>query len=126
MSKRWLWSICLCAFAPAVAALQCPDQAAIESALTTYITKDYWKPSERETWKITDVSGFQFGPIKTGRIIQKQVEWGQAAQDVCPVRVEYSFQVTHADGRIERTTMGGDKTHLFYLDAFDEWTFKTE
>ncbi len=38
--------------------------------------------SERETWKITDVSDFQFSPIKTGRIIQKQVEWGRAAEDV--------------------------------------------
>ena len=46
--------------------------------------------------------------------------------DVCPVRAEYSFAVTHADGRVERTEMGAGKTHLFYLDGFDEWTFKIE
>ncbi|MBK8068541.1 MAG: hypothetical protein IPK27_13220 [Rhodanobacteraceae bacterium] len=117
---------CLCLAAPAAMALECPDQAAVEAALTRYITKDYWSTSERETWKITDVSGFQFSPIKAGRIIQKQVEWGRSAEDVCPVRAEYSFAVTHADGRVERTEMGEGKTHLFYLDGFDEWTFKIE
>lgn len=124
--RSTLFACLLCAAAPAAVALECPDQAAVEAALTRYITQDYWSTSERETWKITDVSGFQFGAIMTGRIIQKQVEWGRAAEDVCPVRAEYSFAVTHADGRVERTEMGAGKTHLFYLDGFDEWTFKIE
>lgn len=123
---RHACTVLLFAVAPAAAALECPDQAAVEAALTRYITKDYWNQTERDTWKITDVSGFQFGPMKAGRIIQKQVEWGRSAEAVCPVRIEYSFQVTHADGRVERTPMGVDKTHLFYLDGFDEWTFRIE
>ncbi|MFO1495509.1 MAG: hypothetical protein U1F26_12730 [Lysobacterales bacterium] len=126
MYMRWVCAMGWMTFAPVAAALDCPDQAAVEAAVTRYISQDYWTTSERETWKITDVSGFEFSAIKTGRITQKQVEWGKAAEDVCPVKVEYSFQVTHADGRVERTTMGGDKVHLFYLDAFDEWTFKTD
>jgi hypothetical protein len=106
------------------AAIGCPSQDEVNAALETYITTEFWNPTERDTWKITDVSGFEFGAIKTGRIIQKQVEYGRSAEDVCPVRVEYSFVVTHADGRAETTTKGKGETHLFYLNAFDEWVFK--
>lgn len=109
-----------------VGAMDCPDEAAVQAALQKYITTEFWSPGERETWKITDVSGFQFGALKTGHIIQKQVEYGKSAQDVCPVRVEYSFKVTHADGRVETTNKGVGETFLFYLDGFDEWTFKVD
>jgi|CXWL01.1.fsa_nt_gi hypothetical protein len=104
----------------------CPSEAEVQKALQTYITEDFWSPGERETWKITDVSGFEFGAMKTGKIIQKQVEYGKNAQDVCPIRVEYSFKATHADGRVDTTEKGKGETQLFYRDAFDEWTFKTQ
>ena len=105
-------------------AMSCPGQEEVQAALEKYINSEFWSPSQRDTWKITDVSDFQFGPIKAGRIIQKQVEYGRSAEDVCPIRIEYSFQVTHADGRVERTAKGSGETHLFYLNGFDEWTFK--
>lgn len=109
--------------APALA-LECPSEAEVQAALQKYIETDFWSPSERETWKITDVSGFEFGPMKAGRIIQKQVEYGTGAQDVCPVRMEYSFKATKADGSVETTRKGVGETFFFYLDGFDEWTFK--
>ena len=55
---------------------------------------------------------------------EKQMEYGKAAQQVCPIRIEYSFKVTHEDGRVENTSKGAGETHFFYLNAFDEWTFK--
>lgn len=125
--RTYVWGIvALFAFSPYASALDCPDEAAVHTALQNYINNDYWTPSERDTWKITDVSGFEFGAMKVGHIIQKQVEYGRSAEDVCPIRIEYSFKVTHADGRVETTTMGAGKTHLFYLDGFDEWTFKVD
>jgi len=102
----------------------CPSEAEVVKALKNYIETEFWSPSQRDTWKITDVSGFEFGPMKTGNIIQKQVEYGKTAQDVCPVRIEYWFKATHADGRVDTTTKGKGETFLFYQDAFDEWTFK--
>ena len=105
-------------------ALDCPSEGEVQAALQKYIETEFWSPSERDTWKITDVSGFEFGPMKTGRIIQKQMEYGVAAQDVCPVRMEYSFKATHADGRVDTTPKGVGETFFFYQNGFDEWTFK--
>ena len=102
----------------------CPSEADVIKALKNYIETEFWSPSERDTWKITDVSGFEFGPMKAGNIIKKQVQYGQNAQNVCPIRIEYSFKATHADGRVDTTTKGKGETFLFYQDAFDEWTFK--
>jgi len=116
------------AFAAAeiAAAADCPSAAEAQAALTKYINTDYWSPSKRDTWKIKSVSNFSFGAIKTGNIVKKQVEWGRQAQDVCPIRIEYSFAVEHNDGRREVTQMGVNKTHLFYRDPFNEWSFKVE
>jgi len=127
MHKGHLLTIAaLIVLAPQAQALDCPDEAAVHARLEKYITTEFWSPGERDTWKITDVSGFEFGAMKTGHVIQKQVEYGRSAQDVCPVRVEYSFKVSHADGRVETTTKGTGETFLFYLDGFDEWTFKVD
>lgn len=125
MCTRSLLGFSLLLALPVLApAADCPSEAEVQKALQTYITEDFWSPGERETWKITDVSGFEFGPMKTGKITQKQVEYGKNAQDVCPIRVEYSFKATHADGRVDTTEKGKGETFWFYLDAFDEWTFK--
>lgn len=105
-------------------AATCPDQGQVQAALQDYIENTFWSASQRETWKITDVSGFTFGAMKAGRIIDKQVEYGRPAEPVCPVRIEYSFKVSHADGRVETTSKGKNETHLFYLNGFDEWVFK--
>lgn len=117
---------CLLLCAGPAAALECPSSEEVNTALKQYVEVVFWSPSERDTWKITDVSGFDFGPMKTGKILQKQVEYGRSAQDVCPVRVEYSFNVTHADGRVETTSKGKGEALLFYRDAFDDWTFKVD
>lgn len=107
-------------------AADCPGEAEVHAALTRYINTDYWSPSKRDTWKIKSVSNFSFGPMKVGNTVKKQVEWGKAAQEVCPVRLEYSFAVEHNDGRKEVTQMGVNKTHLFYRDPFNDWIFKTD
>jgi hypothetical protein len=114
------------ALASCAGATNCPSEAEVRTALQHYVETDLWSPAERDIWKITDVSGFEFAPMKTGRIIQKQVEYGRSAEDVCPVRIEYSFKATHADGRVETTAKGKDQTHLFYRNGFDEWVFKVE
>ncbi|HEY0303230.1 MAG TPA: hypothetical protein VGC36_17925 [Rhizomicrobium sp.] len=108
------------------AAAGCPTEDEIRAALTTYVEKDLWSAGERDIWKITGIDGFGFSGIRTGDIITKQVEYGAAPREVCPVRVTYSFMLHHADGRDEKKEMGADKTHLFYKGAFDAWTFKTD
>lgn len=107
-------------------AATCPSEPQVHAALTKYIETDYWSPSKRDVWKVKSISEFKFGPMRTGQIVKKQVEWGRAAQDVCPIRIEYSFTAERADGRREVTPMGVNKTHLFYQDPFQEWTFKVE
>ena len=107
----------------AAAAFTCPDTPTIQAAITKYINVDYWTPAQRETWKVKSVSDFKFGPIRTGQITKRQVDYGPA-RDICPVAVEYSFVVEKNDGRRETTGMGANKTHLFYLDDFKNWLFK--
>ena len=107
-------------------AASCPSEDQVKASLTRYITKDYWTPSERDIWKIKTVSPLTFGPIRFGKLTQKQVEYGRAAEQVCPVRVEYSFFTISQAGARKDTKMGENKTHLFYQDPFGDWTFKTD
>lgn len=110
---------------PEVAAL-CPSQAETEAAVTAYITKTYWSTGQRDIWKIAAVDGFSFSAIQAGAVIKKQVEYDGVARDVCPIRLTYSFKVHHQDGRTETIEMGADKIQLFYKDAYNGWTFKTD
>ncbi len=109
----------------AAMAAGCPSEAQVKAALTKYINKDYWTPSQRDIWKIKTVSPLSFGPIRFGKIIAKQVEYGRAAEPVCPVRVEYSFSTVSQAGARKDTKMGENNTHLFYQDGFGDWIFKT-
>ncbi len=108
------------------AAAACPTEAEAKAAFTNYVNKDYWSPSKRDTWKIKSVSGFSFSAMKVGKITQKQVEYGKMAQNVCPIRMEYSFVTESQSGEKKQTTLGEGKTHLFYRNPFDEWIFKSE
>lgn len=127
MRKSWwlyLVSAALVLWPLTARADDCPSETETQASLQKYIENDFWSPSERETWKITAVDGFQFGGFRTGHLMEKQMSYGAAAQAVCPVRMEYSFRVTHADGRVETTEKGKGETFYFYRDGFDEWTFK--
>ncbi len=114
-----------CNGSSSVAGASCPSEAEVRAALTKYITVDYWSTGQRDIWKIRSVSDFSFGPMKVGKIIQKQVEYGKAAEDVCPIRMEYSFGTESQSGEKKQTKMGANQTMLFYKDAFGDWTFKT-
>ena len=92
---------------------ECPSETEVRASITRYITQDFWSPGQRDIWKITDVSGFEFGPVK----------FAKQQADSCSLRVEYSFRVTHADGRIEVTKKGVGETFQFGRNSFDEWVF---
>ena len=91
----------------------CPTEDEVRASVERYILEDWWSPSQRETWQIADVGDFSFGPVKYGK-----PNYGQ-----CPLRVEYSFKVTHKDGRVEETRKGVGETFSFSKNDFDEWTF---
>jgi hypothetical protein len=129
MKKLVLLSACIafagCSGGSSVAGTACPSEAEVRAALTRYITVDYWSAGQRDIWKIKSVSDFSFGPVKFGSIVKKQVEYGKAAEDVCPVRVEYSFTTENQSGEKKQTKMGENQTQLFYKDPFGDWVFKT-
>ncbi len=130
MKRSSLFAACTliatCYGGVAFAAAACPSETEVKAALTKYINVDYWTPAQRDIWKIKTVSGFTFGPMRTGQISKKQVEYGKLAQDVCPIRIEYAFGTESVAGEKKQTKMGENKTHLFYKDPFGDWIFKTE
>jgi hypothetical protein len=91
----------------------CPTEPEVHASVERYITKDWWTKSQRETWLISDVSDFAFG----------SVTYGNPSYGQCPVRVEYSFKVTHTDGRVEVTRKGVGETFSFGRNNFAEWIF---
>lgn len=103
----------LSVFASAPVLAECPTGPEVKASITRYITEDFWSPGQREIWKITYVGGFEFGPVK----------YGKDAANLCALRVEYSFHVTHADGRAEVTKKGVGETFQFWRNSFDEWVF---
>jgi hypothetical protein len=113
--------ICACARSS-----DCPAQKDVEASIRKDLETNVWSETERYIWKIKALSDFAFGPIESGHVIKKQVEYGRDAQDVCPVRVEYTYKLVHADGHADSKSEGANKTYLFYRNGFDEWVFKTE
>jgi len=107
------------------AGIGCPGEPEAHASIQKHIEKNVWSETERYIWKVKDISDFKFGPMKTGHIVQKQVEYGKNAQDVCPVRVDFTYKIAHMDGRIEDKS-NADTTYLFYKNGFDEWVWKTE
>ena len=104
----------------------CPAQADVELAITHHVTDESWSETERYIWKVSDVTGFKFGAIKAGHVIDKQVEYGRSAEPVCPIRVEYDYVIKKMDGTTEAKHDGAGTTYLFYRNGFDEWVFKTD
>lgn len=129
MSRNLLMSalaLSLAVTAPVAAqALTCPSVAEVSASFTKWHTNYQMAPTNVFLYKIKGVSGFQFGQMKFGSIIKSQVEWGQAAQDVCPVRVEYTFVIEGQDGSRSPQKKGVNETSYFYKNGFDEWIFKT-
>ena len=121
-----LATLCLsgCGHSGAAAKL-CPTDAEAQASIRKNLETNVWNDTERYIWKVAGLSDFAFGPMQTGHVIQKQVEYGKNAQDVCPVRIDLSYKLAHADGKVDAKTDNG-KTYLFYRNGFDEWVFKTE
>jgi hypothetical protein len=107
-------------------ASDCPSDEEVKKSITHNVADITWDAGERDIWKVADVSGFQFGPMKAGRLVDKQVEWGKPAQPVCPIRVEFGYKITGRDGSVKDKQEGENQTYLFYRNAFDEWVYKTE
>lgn len=102
----------------------CPTGAEVSGSFTKWHTNYEMSQVQILLNGTQSVSGFQFGAMKFGNIHKSQVEYG-AAQDVCPVRVEYSFVLVSNRGVRTPKTMGVNQTHYFYKNSFDEWIFKT-
>jgi len=104
----------------------CPAQADVEKSITHHVADESWSQTERYIWKVSDVTDFRFGAIKTGHVIEKQIEYGRSAEPVCPIRVEFDYSVKKLDGTSEAKHDGAGTTYLFYRNGFDEWVFKTD
>lgn len=104
----------------------CPSEEEVQASIKHNIVDITWDQGERDIWKVADVSGFSFQPMKFGSVVDKQVEWGKSAQPVCTVRVEYDYKITGMDGSVKDKHEGANQTYLFYKNAFGEWVFKVE
>lgn len=112
------------AIAPGLAqAVECPSEPEVKATLTKWHTN--LQMENAKTWQIKSVLDFNFGSLKFGSIVQRQVEWGKPAQDVCPVRIEFSFVVERNDGRRTPQSHGVNQTYLFYKNGFGEWVQKS-
>jgi hypothetical protein len=97
----------------------CPTQTEVNASIQKWYVNYHMGQ-----FRIKSVNNFEFGAARFGTITKGQVEWGQSAQDSCPVRVSYSFVVTGADGQPATIKSDDTKTHYFYKNGFDEWIFK--
>jgi hypothetical protein len=98
----------------------CPTAAEVNASI-----EKFWTNYHKGQFRIKSVDGFQFSGSQFGTITQGQVEWGQSAQDTCPVRVSYTYVVTGADNQPVTQRSDDTKTHYFYKNGFSEWIFKT-
>lgn len=114
---------CFC-LSTAALALDCPSEAEVQAAIAKWYTDYNMDPIYKDIWKVKAVSDFQFGPVKFGKIVQRQVEYGASAQDVCPVRVDFSFVIENESGGSDPQEHRGE-TMLFYKNGFDEYVYKT-
>lgn len=108
---------------PLAAAPPPPNEAEIRKSIEKGFREVYVDPV---VWKITRIT-CEFGPVKLGRITQKQVQYGKAAEPVWPVKVEVTITQYRGDTPYRKITRGTSDSDifLFYKDAFDEWKWKT-
>ncbi len=92
----------------------CPSEAQVRASIVKHINTVDWSPARLEIYRVKSVGNFKFGPMRIGKT------YG----DICPLRIEYSYEVVKSDGTRSITKGGENKTHLFYQDSFNDWIFK--
>ena len=100
-----------------------PTEAEVKQSIQKAFTETYVDP---KVWKITRIT-CEFGPVRFGQQVQKQVQWGKSAEPVWPVKVEVKVTKYRGDQAYQTITRGdkSDDVFLFYKDAFGDWKFKT-
>jgi hypothetical protein len=95
-------------------AADCPTELQVHESVKKYIYTVDWTPSRQDIYKVKFVGNFKFGPMRVGKT------YGS----ICPIRIEYSYEVVKNDGTMTVTKGGENKTHLFYQDSFGDWIFR--
>lgn len=100
-----------------------PAEADIKKSIDKAFSETYVDP---KIWKVTRIA-CEFGPVKIGKQVLKQVQWGKAAEPVWPVKVLVKVTEFRGDQVYKVVTRGvtSDDVFFFYRDAFDDWRFKT-
>ncbi|KAB2855541.1 MAG: hypothetical protein F9K43_28150 [Bauldia sp.] len=96
----------------------CPPEAEVTASLVKYITTAWWTPGSMETYSVTAIDGFAFGPIAYGRLQSPGTSY-----QTCPVRVEFTYALHKKDGSTEVSPFGQGKIFSFSKNPFDEWVF---
>jgi hypothetical protein len=94
----------------------CPTQPQVQNSIQSYIYAVDWTPNLQTIYAVKFVGNFKFGAMRLGKI------YGS----ICPVRIEYTYEVLKNDGTTTITKGGENKTHLFYQDSFGDWRFRVE
>ena len=107
-----------------------PTEAEIQATIERVFSEQY--ATDAASGATSAGIELTFGSIQVGAQTQAQVEWGESARDVYPVRVPVTVRASYRNypgaPAWERTSERGVRSNdvfLFYRDPFGEWTFKT-
>lgn len=102
-----------------------PTEAEVRQAIETSFTETYLV---RDFNAIPDRIAFEFGEIRIGDVVEKQMGLGEEARPVHPVKAPLDLTVTYSNNptvrKVERGKAQND-VFFFYRDGFGEWTFRT-
>jgi hypothetical protein len=102
----------------------CPSADEVRKSVEAFERKNQLTEHNREIWHVQDLRNFSFSEMKFGDMTDEQVNWGASAQEVCPVRFTYTYELVETDGAVKPKNFGEGLTFFFYRDAFKEWTYR--
>lgn len=102
----------------------CPGEAEVRAAIEKALGQSELSDTNKLLYRTRALENFRFAAIQFGAVTLQQVTYGAAAQETCPVRLDYSFDRVNEDG--ERSAGGnkGQGTYYFFKDGFGEWTYR--
>ncbi|MGI9106992.1 MAG: hypothetical protein ACR2G4_12185 [Pyrinomonadaceae bacterium] len=102
-----------------------PGEDEIKETIKKGFDETYLSSTARDIYGVASVE-YEFGPIKVGSIVKKQMGRGEEARDVYPVRVKVTVKQTRKDGEVRTVERGIEgETFFFFKDGFDEWSYRT-
>lgn len=108
----------------AASAAGCPSEAEVRQAVERFENRNQITDYNKSIWHVEALKNFKFSAMQFGDIAREQVKWGTEAQEACPVRFTYTYDLVQTDGTVKPREFGTGLIFYFFRNPFHEWDYR--